>query len=582
MSKHRKKKFQNQNTHESAAPRRKYGLSPGVALIVFLLILGTGLAFHQYGFHIFSKSGPDRVRIDAALPDIEFQGRRILFHMPSEKFLALSYEDRVELLSDQIARVVDYVKTFTGNENIVDIVSCIRPTGPRTLSITTSKDREREKMLNDNFTFCNHVNETVGQQKIIRAAVELLNKGDSSPDFDLETYKKKLSGFSDTDFFNLRLSRGSKGYIQRAMIDRDIVLNVVGDMHRPDAEKIGALLDWVFVNVSNHFERNLGRDKFNDYNDIPLELMLRGYGACDRSALVLDRLAWHAGLDAHIVYLYRSMSADDSFHTVSEVKVDGFWKVVDPFNNLIYDQSALELSRRHDDFKNCQVMLNDQGAAAFLPIMCLADVLCRMHIPDQKLFHGIDQAIEAFVNDNYNYSAAVKMNLINSILNNTSKNISLALDPDPLVIGRWSYPFWLRAYYYNDMYQLAKYKKYPFLKKLRAARLEQVIGHYDRAGELFAVLKTDPDTSQIFREDRDYFIALNHFYKKEYAEVEKTALGFRKNFQASPRNTMLNYVLAQSFIRLGRAREAVEIYPKGRNFQGRGSLSVLPLGPQSP
>ena len=118
-------------------------------------------------------------------------------------------------------------------------------------------------------------------------------------------------------------------------------------------------------------------------------------GACDRSAWSLATLAYYGGLDCHIVYLFRD-PALPSNHTVMEVKTERGWQVVDPFNNRIYDEGAWDLSKKNPYYKNCSIYLNPVEAHALLPVVKLAEMICRAYVPDQRMFFDVEEAAKQF------------------------------------------------------------------------------------------------------------------------------------------------------------------------------------------
>jgi tetratricopeptide (TPR) repeat protein len=65
----------------------------------------------------------------------------------------------------------------------------------------------------------------------------------------------------------------------------------------------------------------------------PLDVLVRGYGACDQAAWALVALAEQAGLPGAIVYL-RTAPGAESHHSLAALRVDGAWRLYDPFSAL--------------------------------------------------------------------------------------------------------------------------------------------------------------------------------------------------------------------------------------------------------
>lgn len=531
------------------------------------------------GFYSFTsiQLASSHYRLDRNGSDIEFDGNTILFHMPPEKFTALPYAKRAQFLSQQVSAVVSYVKARTGHSDIVEILCRLKPVAPGKIQIMDECDSEWMSAISCNYLFSTHLRFSRAQGDFIQRMVSTLNQ-EMGMGLDEKEFLRKMTGFSDTGFLRDRMTPGDIRYLERTMTCRDIARGVIGDPTRPDLEKLDALMDWTFVNVSGHFERTIpGYEDFVDFNDIPLELMLRGMGDCDRSVWVLTRLAYQIGLESHVVYLHRpGAEGGASFHTIAEVRTDQSWKAVDPFNNLIYDKGIVGLSVDTDFFKHSSIYVNHTSPKSFLPIMKIAELIVRSYIPDQRLFFDIKKSVAGFLADVYGNDLPPDKPA--KYLMAMSDNFAVQMGPYDVAFSRWEFPFWLRGYYYQNAYQVYKYRKLPFLAKLREARLSQVLGRYEEAGGLFETLKKTTDGDPRFMEERDYFIILNEFYKKEFKAVERDALEYRTAHPDSPRNIMLRYILAHSLKQMNRLHDARVVYPEGPNFQGRGRIADAAAG----
>ena len=434
-------------------------------LLLFVLLSLAVIA----GFGIFISRWTVRpaAKFDRAL-GIEFAGDRIVFHTTPEQFLALSYDQRADLISRQVSAVVHYVKALTGAFDIADVVSRPDSRGGAEFRIGMDPNSDLIQIMACNYAFSTNIRCHPNQAAFFRKMLTDLNRA-TGFDFKLEDFLDRACGFSDTDFMQADLSDGAKRYIARAMIIRVISRAIIGDGKHSAREKLERLMDWTFINVSNHFTRVIdGYEEFVDFNDIPLELMLRGMGDCDRSAWVLSRLAHHAGLEGHVVYLHRpGMEGRASFHTIAEIRTDRGWVAVDPFNDLIHEKGVVELSRDTDYFKHSWIFINSSPAQAFLPVMRLAEMICRIYVPDQRLFRDVRQATASYLADCYGSSVSPDKTM--KLLQCMTGSHACRPASDEVSLTRWEFPFWMRGYYFQNAYLIYKYRKLPFLEKLRAS-----------------------------------------------------------------------------------------------------------------
>lgn len=89
---------------------------------------------------------------------------------------------------------------------------------------------------------------------------------------------------------------------------------------RNDREKADRILDWVY--------RHVLFDEPTIFNLRPFDIVLRGYGLCDRSVWVFTLLAARAGLVTGIAMI-GAPDPVDSKHTVCLVRIDDQWLVCD-------------------------------------------------------------------------------------------------------------------------------------------------------------------------------------------------------------------------------------------------------------
>ncbi len=95
----------------------------------------------------------------------------------------------------------------------------------------------------------------------------------------------------------------------------------------------------IVYSAMNYTRRHLWLiDAVQPYDGQPIDYLVEGVGWCDYHAKVFCRLLAERGLHARYVFLKDQHG--QSPHTIAEVRIQGRWRAVDPFFNLIYVQSA--------------------------------------------------------------------------------------------------------------------------------------------------------------------------------------------------------------------------------------------------
>jgi hypothetical protein len=106
-------------------------------------------------------------------------------------------------------------------------------------------------------------------------------------------------------------------------------------------ERLAALMEWAHENVRPQYAAP-GRVVPDNFIDIAR----RGYGYCDQSAHVFATLAHFAGYDVHLLFLRRADGV--SPHTVTEVRIDDRWVLVDPWLGFLFLDRAGRLAGTAD------------------------------------------------------------------------------------------------------------------------------------------------------------------------------------------------------------------------------------------
>lgn len=96
-----------------------------------------------------------------------------------------------------------------------------------------------------------------------------------------------------------------------------------------DKDRLQALLDWTHENVRPQFA---GPSRLVSGNFSTI--VRRGYGYCDQDAHVFATLAFFAGYEVHLLFLFDANGS--SPHTVAEVRVDGRWILADPWLGVLF------------------------------------------------------------------------------------------------------------------------------------------------------------------------------------------------------------------------------------------------------
>lgn len=452
------------------------------------------------------------------------------------------------ILTQEVSSILNDLKERAAGEDVVERISRLEVAGSGKMIVKDKPDMKIEQGLRANIKFPTRLKPAKRQLEELKKQVDYLNS--AGKHFDYEESKTKLSGYTDSEVLSDRLGEEAVRYIERAMIYRDIARSIMKSANS-DIEKVQRLLEWTFVNIADHFEIGLkGGILYNDFNDNPLELALRGMGACDRSAWVFATLAFYGGFETHLVYLYANPDpTSTSSHTVAEIKIANRWRVVDPINNMISERGVAELSEGGGgDYKDCTIFVNPVEAESLLPIMRLAEMVCSFYISDQKLFFDAKCATDNLVRDIS--SRGVGQHSIQevgvSLFSKVSEGRDVTPAPYHFSVKRWDYPLWLRAFNHAGMFQHFKDRNFPFLKLLREMRMMQLLGQYAEAEELADSLVMGNSKIRVSKIELDYFRILNKYLKGEHDLVENAVRDFRSKFPNSPRNNrVLAYMLEQ-------------------------------------
>jgi len=116
-------------------------------------------------------------------------------------------------------------------------------------------------------------------------------------------------------------------YIRRAFFYKKTAVAIVKGL-KSNREKVMALFNWTCENVQSP---PAGKDTAA----LPIDIIKRGYGGCDRSAWVLVALAQQLGYPAHIFYMINP-ETNTSPHTIAQIFLDGKWVLFDTYKSLVF------------------------------------------------------------------------------------------------------------------------------------------------------------------------------------------------------------------------------------------------------
>ncbi len=119
-------------------------------------------------------------------------------------------------------------------------------------------------------------------------------------------------------------------------IDRDyhykrIVREVTRGVVTPQ-EKVLALFNWTHSNIK------MAPADFPVIDDHVLSIIIRGYGVSDQFSDVFAALCNYVGIKAFFVWVYTQDKKDNI--TLSFVRIEGRWRVFDPFQGVYFKDEA--------------------------------------------------------------------------------------------------------------------------------------------------------------------------------------------------------------------------------------------------
>ncbi len=299
--------------------------------------------------------------------------------------------------------------------------------------------------------------------------------------------------------------------------------------------------------------------------------MLRGYGACDRSAWVFVAIAQQLGYDAVVVVLW-DQERDVSPHALASVLLPGGLALFDTHVGLAlevapqgdfatiddvienpellspFEEAGLGSSVRAEFFEHAIITMTYEPSGVFPRTAALQkmadaipggprfyfDVARDLYVVLDKVFGGRGEAPLEFP-----YGDPRK----------------------PYVVHFWVYPFDVRRVYRDPDFVAAVAKTYGPDLSYRAARVAQLTGNYETAVRRYqSLLETVEDDRA--RQDMRYFVGATRF---EMGDFEGAVDSLRAYVSAYPRGAWYpsaEYHLGRSYEAMGVYDEALSAYQR--------------------
>lgn len=299
-----------------------------------------------------------------------------------------------------------------------------------------------------------------------------------------------------------------------------------------DEEKIFALFDWTYRNVAI-----VARPR-KDFAALPLDIMQRGYGLCDRSAWVLVTLADQAGYPGDIFYL-RNPETLVSPHTVALIFLQGKWVMFDTYYGIVFHTEDGKTLAGLNDLINNPSLTHTQSsykkelsrciakgivwipveAEAGLPKMQLVQRMLNKFLPQPpKIYHDIYEELCFTLKTLQGYTPGT-----------ASLSLPFKGKGKSYEVNVWFYPFRLRIYYAQGAFSQELKKFDPALIYYQRARQSFLIGDYHGAlNQYDRLLKTSPNRD--YSDDMEYFRSLCYFGAKKYSQAAQVLEKYLKDY----------------------------------------------------
>ena len=350
-------------------------------------------------------------------------------------------------------------------------------------------------------------------------------------------------------------------HVQRVLAYQTLSRRIAGE-GSAHAATVERLCDWVYRNIADEVAEAA---KIEDFPAWPYDVLLRGYGACDRMAWVYAALARQRGLYCTLIYL-RTPGSGLSRHTLVGVRRGDEWELVDPQNGLVLRDAAgapLTLSRvaAHPEAVDPYPSYARQG-------------LGRDFAGAQMWLPGEPEAYRP------------RMRVLHEWFALLGWPVELYEDaiPPGLPARPWPVPFQVARNFADQRYLAVRESSIRLLSPMFSARILQINGRWSAAAELYGRLQDDDlEMSDVQRQMLHWFEASAHFD----AGNEKEA---RRLFTRYLDETEQPLWAREAWLYLGRIeesrgkpKEALEAYRKAAGHGDWVEMKIAELdAPASP
>lgn len=378
---------------------------------------------------------------------------------------------------------------------------------------------------------------------------------DLPPTHSVLVDSKERWGLSLDEIDRKQFDINDSDYIQSTMTLQQIAGAVVAGCTN-DIDRADRLLNWVFCNVFFQEPENTPMN--------PLDILLRGYGLCDRSVWVFCLLAQRAGLPATSVVLFDPQT-QQSIHTIAQVLVDRDWLLCDTTHGTFLTRDGKFLTLvgiwnyldSHPDDGDFQEKYKDFRHAMVSPAYMAEGLFPRMSLlePYVKLLP---------LHSSVYYDVEVLGASAATCLPD-AENVDR--------IGLWDFPFFLRISMRDPVLNQRRNAVMQRITEYRTGRSKQLLGRYDDALKWYTGVA--PTASPEAKEDMLYFSAQCYQGLKQYEAARETYLVYLYNYPEGRWRPMAIYQLAQVEEALGHRDEALELYKQLPNIAAAKSKAGL-------
>jgi len=370
-------------------------------------------------------------------------------------------------------------------------------------------------------------------------------------------------GVGPEELSTSRLSQEDVPYLRRISLYHHLASRLTSEINSPD-EKLHALFDWTIRNIQS--APIPSRPELPAW---PAQVMLRGYGACDRSAWVFVSLARQLGFRAYLVVLWDPAS-DTSPHTLAGVLGRGKLLLFDTLygipinlpsgepaglNDVIENPGVLSsLNEVFPDypvhlvhFQNAIVTIAPEPPALNSSMAALQSALTHLAPPPQVSMN-LNEEVAALAETLYGQTDPATLKLRYT-------------DPRrPYSIDLWGYPFNLRRELQTAQGHEAAAAAYANIAPLLPAREAQILGDLETSLRIYASLLSPGVLPSPVAADAEYFRALAMYDLGLYEDAASQLLAYLASHPDGPWLESATYNLALAMEKSHRPEKAKDAY----------------------